>query len=237
MIAALAGGSLPFILRMVMEPEKPDIEIGTVSFKSQLDEVIKNFVQYWPIYDLPFELYTAEDEERDRQKAEEKSKEAGGAGDSGTLDRRKQNDGSRAGSFDRGLAADLLRHPVFDVVDEQLPANNNMNDYVDGGGGGTHSSAPGNHVTGKGPSCVDAAEGGSNEQREIVKDVGASPTKVCFSGELNDERPSEPEVDIVIYLPQKGDDHWLDQWSDLDVEDTASDLLDGEVFHMKDTQR
>jgi hypothetical protein len=236
MIAALAGGSLPFILRMVMEPEKPDIEIGTVSFKSQLDEVIKNFVQYWPIYDLPFELYTAEDEERDRQKAEEKNKEAG---DSGTLDRRKQTEGSRAGSFDRGLAGDLLRHPVFDVVDEQLPANNNMNDYVDGGGGGgTHSSAPGNHVTGKGPACVDAAKGSTSEQREI----GASPTRVCFSGELNDECPSEPDVDIVIYLPQKHDGVWLDQWSDLDVEDTASDVIDDktigdvEVFQMNDTR-
>jgi len=68
MIAALAGGSLPFILRTVMQPEKPEIEIGTVSFKNQMDEIIKNFVQCWPIYDLPLEEYTAEDEEKDRQK-------------------------------------------------------------------------------------------------------------------------------------------------------------------------
>ena len=67
MIAALAGGSLPFILRTVMQPEKPEIEIGTVSFKNQMDEIIKNFVQCWPIYDLPLEEYTAEDEEKDRQ--------------------------------------------------------------------------------------------------------------------------------------------------------------------------
>lgn len=55
MLATLAGGFLPAILRQFMEPERPDIEIGTVSFKSKLDEIIKNFNQLWPIYDLPLE--------------------------------------------------------------------------------------------------------------------------------------------------------------------------------------
>lgn len=63
MLAALAGGSLPFILRTFMEPEKPDIEMGTVSFKSKLDEVIKNFAQIWPMYDFAFELWKPEEEE------------------------------------------------------------------------------------------------------------------------------------------------------------------------------
>jgi len=83
MIAALAGGSLPFILRTVMQPEKPKIEIGTVSFKNQMDEIIKNFVQCWPIYDLPFEVYTAEEQEKDRQKKEENEKSAAGKDRSG----------------------------------------------------------------------------------------------------------------------------------------------------------
>ena len=63
MLAALAGGSLPFILRTFMEPDKPDIEMGTVSFKSKLDEVIKNFAQIWPMFDFSFELYKEEEEE------------------------------------------------------------------------------------------------------------------------------------------------------------------------------
>lgn len=63
MLAALAGGLLPAILRQFMEPERPDIEIGTVSFKSKLDEIIKNFNQVWPIYDLPLERAPEPEEE------------------------------------------------------------------------------------------------------------------------------------------------------------------------------
>ena len=48
---------------MFLAPPRPEVELGTVSFKSKMDEVIKNFCQYWPIYDLPFEVVTDEDEE------------------------------------------------------------------------------------------------------------------------------------------------------------------------------
>jgi len=81
MLAALAGGSLPMIMRSFMEPEKPDIEIGTVSFKSKLDEIIKNFVQLWPLYDFPFDVLKslpeneAEQEERaDKEHDQERNK-------------------------------------------------------------------------------------------------------------------------------------------------------------------
>jgi len=56
MLATLVGGFLPMILRTFLAPPAPDVELGTVSFKSKMDEVIKNFCQYWPVYDLPFEL-------------------------------------------------------------------------------------------------------------------------------------------------------------------------------------
>ena len=55
-MAVVVGGSLPMILRMFLAPPAPDVEMGTVSFRSKMDEVIKNFCQYWPIHDLPFEL-------------------------------------------------------------------------------------------------------------------------------------------------------------------------------------
>ena len=45
-------------------PSKPDIELGTVSFKSRLDEIIKNFRQKWPMYDLPFQPWTKDDEDK-----------------------------------------------------------------------------------------------------------------------------------------------------------------------------
>jgi len=64
-VAVVVGGFLPMILRMFLAPPPPNVEMGTVSFKSKMDEVIKNFSQYWPIHDLPFETVPEhEDEER-----------------------------------------------------------------------------------------------------------------------------------------------------------------------------
>lgn len=78
MLATLAGGFLPVILRQFMEPERPDIEIGTVSFKSKMDEIIKNFKQIWPMYDLPLEVEpppTINDEPEEEKSEEKKEKE------------------------------------------------------------------------------------------------------------------------------------------------------------------
>ena len=47
---------------MFLAPPRPEVELGTVSFKSKMDEVIKNFCQYWPIYDLPFDVVNDEEE-------------------------------------------------------------------------------------------------------------------------------------------------------------------------------
>lgn len=71
MLATLAVGFLPVILRQFMEPEKPDIEIGTVSFSSKLDEIIKNFKQPWPIHD--FSLKEATDDQNKAPQKEKKS--------------------------------------------------------------------------------------------------------------------------------------------------------------------
>jgi len=60
-LATLVGGSLPRMVSMFLAPPRPEVELGTVSFKSKMDEVIKNFCQYWPIYDLPFEVVSAQD--------------------------------------------------------------------------------------------------------------------------------------------------------------------------------
>ena len=49
-----------------MQPSKPDIELGTVSFRSKLDEIIINFYQKWAMYDFPFEVGSPEEEEEDK---------------------------------------------------------------------------------------------------------------------------------------------------------------------------
>ena len=73
MLATLVGGFLPMILRTFLAPPAPDVELGTVSFKSKMDEVIKNFCQYWPIYDLPFELVPEDEEDLENGEDEEKN--------------------------------------------------------------------------------------------------------------------------------------------------------------------
>ena len=69
-LAIMVCGFLPRMLRMFMVPPRPEVELGTVSFKSKMDEVIKNFCQCWPMCDLPFEV--VEDEDKD-QNAEAKT--------------------------------------------------------------------------------------------------------------------------------------------------------------------
>jgi len=191
MIAALAGGSLPFILRTVMQPEKPEIEIGTVSFKNQMDEIIKNFVQCWPIYDLPFDVYTAEEEEKDRRKKEEEEQLAAAERTDRSLDVGERVRVATPGIPKTPPATDVfLFESAMDTVDGQQRMD-------------------GNHVGDRTPPpqpCEAAAS-------------AAPIQRVCFDVDTKDD---EPDVDIVIYLPMKHDDTWLDEWSDLDDDKASS---------------
>ena len=55
-LGAVAGGFLPFMLRYILKPKAPDPQLGSVSFKAKLDEIIKNFRQSWPLHDFPFKV-------------------------------------------------------------------------------------------------------------------------------------------------------------------------------------
>ncbi|CAH1799787.1 unnamed protein product [Owenia fusiformis] len=56
MLATLAGGIFPFILRNFMSSKADPIELNSCTFKCKVDEVIENFKEDWPIADLPFEV-------------------------------------------------------------------------------------------------------------------------------------------------------------------------------------
>ena len=71
MLATLAGGLLPFILKIFIQANKPDIELGTVSFRSKLDEIIKNFFQTWPMYDFPLTVMNQEKAEKPEEKPDD----------------------------------------------------------------------------------------------------------------------------------------------------------------------
>lgn len=69
MLATMAGGFAPFMFRKVFNPGKAEVETSLLSFKSKLEEIIKNFVQPWPMYEFVFDIEEepkSEDEEEDK---------------------------------------------------------------------------------------------------------------------------------------------------------------------------
>src|SRR6218665_550611 len=191
MIAALAGGSLPLILRTFMEPEKPDIEMGTVSFKSKLDEIIKNFAQYWPIYDFSFELYVPEEE-----------KEATERDGSVKYDEKADNDTKPTTdiAFQCHVCSDDTDSSFGNVV--VLDSEQNVVSGL--------TPAKTNSVA-RLPSTASSRVVADDEQRK--KEVGFGGGKdggvrVCFQ-----EEPPHRDVDILIWLPSRYDEIWLDELS------------------------
>ena len=72
-LATLAGGFVPMLLKNVLPRKSVKLNLKTLSFKGQIDEIICDFKQNWPIYDFVFKT---EDEIESEQVAEEED-EAG----------------------------------------------------------------------------------------------------------------------------------------------------------------
>ena len=75
MLATMAGGSMPFMFRNVFRTGKVSIETGLLSFRSKLEEIIKNFCQTWPMYEFMFEVV-----EKEEDSSEDESEGGSGEG-------------------------------------------------------------------------------------------------------------------------------------------------------------
>ncbi|KAK2147184.1 hypothetical protein LSH36_565g02064 [Paralvinella palmiformis] len=64
-LATLAGGFMPFIFTNLLKPAAPQIETGLVSFRSKLEEIIKNYHQVWPMHDLVFDVGSKSDSDNE----------------------------------------------------------------------------------------------------------------------------------------------------------------------------
>ncbi len=53
-LMTLAGGFLPFIVKYILRKKEEKLTVGKFAFKGKLHNIIKGFVQAWPVYDLPF---------------------------------------------------------------------------------------------------------------------------------------------------------------------------------------
>ena len=77
-LATLAGGFVPMLLKNVLSSKGTKLNLKTLSFKGQIDEIVAEFKQSWPIYDMVIEEFDPEAEARE---AKEKEKEAEDGGD------------------------------------------------------------------------------------------------------------------------------------------------------------
>ncbi|ESN93587.1 hypothetical protein HELRODRAFT_180676 [Helobdella robusta] len=180
MLAALAGGSLPFILRTFMEPEKPEIEMGTVSFKSKLDEVIKNFAQVWPMYDFDFQLYKPE-EDSDSDSEDGSKKKS-----------KKERKDSLSKKHSETLPARKISNPHLDVMesDRSRSIDNMFFDYM---------CPPSSSAT---TTTTTVQQPQSGNHRTVAPTKSNQSAKVCFKVP---EKEDEETVDIVILLPEEFD--------------------------------
>lgn len=69
MLATMAGGFMPFMFRNIFKPGKAEVETQLLSFKSKLEEIIKNFCQNWPMYEFVFDI--EEEPKSDEEKEED----------------------------------------------------------------------------------------------------------------------------------------------------------------------
>ena len=95
MLATMAGGFMPFIFSNLLKPAQPAIELGSVSFKSKLEEIVINFWQLWPMYDFKFEIEEEQEEEEEDAEAEEADDGKKDKGDSKFKPEKKENTKSR----------------------------------------------------------------------------------------------------------------------------------------------
>ncbi|CAD5112688.1 DgyrCDS1910 [Dimorphilus gyrociliatus] len=107
MLATFAGGFLPLMLRKVLQPIAPEPELKSLTFKSKMDEIIKNYHQLWPMFDLPLEPYPEEEDEKDK----DSENEGGSDQPDGCSSRLKQmrNDFKKAVSFSFDKQSDQFK--------------------------------------------------------------------------------------------------------------------------------
>ncbi|XP_050417814.1 uncharacterized protein LOC126831167 [Patella vulgata] len=93
-LATLAGGFVPMLLKNVLSSKSVKLSLKTISFKGQIDEIITDYKQHWPVTDIIFEKDEPEEEgeagengddkdkdndnDKDKDKGKDKDKDIGG---------------------------------------------------------------------------------------------------------------------------------------------------------------
>ncbi|KAK2147221.1 hypothetical protein LSH36_563g02048 [Paralvinella palmiformis] len=220
MMATAAGGFLPFILKTFMAPVRPDIEIGTVSFKSKMDEIIKNFRQIWPIYDLPFEILTDEEiKEMENEGKDEVTREEDTENDK-DRDKRK-NDGDEADRNDKKENDQTAETPLC-TKPNHIDVNQNADIRPNSP---TQGSDIFRKITSISENAVSFKDKTPKPKFWRQKSHLSASADMYPLAQLGDSADEPVDVDILIFLPEKKNDDWLDEWSDLDEFDATGGVF------------
>ena len=196
-LATLSGGFLPFVLRTFMAPKQPDIELGTVSFRSKLEEIISSFYQKWAMFDFPFVVGTPED---DAKKDEE-------ASSPGLIERAKSMnalDDVRTTLQNVRTTLQINALPYMDDVDSVLR-------MIPGTRKNSTEKLNALDNNNKATDALDKAKGGHGKHKK-----------------------PEPDVDLLIHLPEYSSEGWLQEWTDIseykqpDVDSIDQESEDGD---------
>ena len=78
LLVTLAGGLLPFVVRFVLTVRQVELDLNSYTFEGRIHNIMREFSQAWPVYDLSFE--------RDVPEAAESDGISRGAGDTAQVD-------------------------------------------------------------------------------------------------------------------------------------------------------
>lgn len=76
-LATLAGGFVPMLLKNVLSTKGTKLNLKTLSFKGQIDEIVAEYKQSWPIYDMVIEEFDPDAEAKEKEKEAEDAEENG----------------------------------------------------------------------------------------------------------------------------------------------------------------
>ena len=75
-LATMAGGFVPMLLKNVLSTKSAKLNLKTLSFKGQIDEIVAEYKQNWPIYDFVVERYDPKaEEEAEKEKEKDENKD------------------------------------------------------------------------------------------------------------------------------------------------------------------
>lgn len=138
-LATLAGGFVPMLLKNVLSSKGTKLNLKTLSFKGQIDEIVSEYKQGWPIYDLIVEQYDpnaveepeegedGDKKDKDGDKDKEKDKKEESEKDKDTKekeDKPKENGGLKDSTQSSPLGNTLsIPQPFHDSSEDLLPTD------------------------------------------------------------------------------------------------------------------